>query len=156
MRERYNEDGEQDELNLFLAGTPEEHDWDGWWLPNVRKAVADGKRFERVRVVSLPPSNYTRYGMWGARQTTAAGEDIRYLDRGAAKRVGLPNHDFWLFDSHKLARMHFDDNDDRLISIEIVEDDHAQIVQHNHWRDAAWHHAIRREDFAAENDIRGV
>lgn len=52
--------------------------------------------------------------------------------------------------------MHFDDADDRLINIEIIEDDMKQIVVHNYWRDAARQHAVRREDFAAEHDIRGV
>jgi len=131
-------------------------EWDGWWLPNVRKATAEGRRFERVRVVNIPPSDYTRFGLWAARQTVGAGEDIRYLLRPTADAVGLPNHDYWLFDSRTLVRMHFDGTDDRLLSIEIVEDDPAQIVQHTYWRDAAWHHARRREDFAAEHGIRDV
>ena len=29
-------------------------------------------------------------------------------------------------------------------------DDPAIIVDHNYWRDAAWHKAVRRDDFAAE------
>lgn len=122
----------------------------------MRKATAEGRRFERVRVVSVPASDYTRFGLWAARQTVGAGEDIRYLIRARADEVGLPNHDYWLFDSRKLVRMHFDDTDDRLMSVEFVEDDYAQIVQHNYWRDAAWHHASRREDFASEHDIRDV
>ncbi|MDX8028772.1 hypothetical protein SK803_01050 [Lentzea sp. BCCO 10_0856] len=156
VRERYNAPDEQDELARFLAGDLVEDEWEGWWLPNVRKATAEGRRFERVRVVNIPPSDYTRYSLWSSRQTVGAGEDIRYLVRNKADEVGLPNHDYWLFDSRKLVRMHFDDTNDRLISVEVIDDDHAQIVQHNYWRDAAWHHAVRREDFAAEHDIRGV
>lgn len=44
--------------------------------------------------------------------------------------------------------MHFDE-DDRLLGTEIIEDP-AEVVQHNYWRDVAWHHAVRREDFAIE------
>jgi hypothetical protein len=33
--------------------------------------------------------------------------------------------------------------------LEIIEDP-AGIVQHNYWRDAAWHYAVRRDDFAIE------
>lgn len=154
MRERYNAPGER--VAEFLAGEAKDEDWDGWWLPNVRKATAEGRRFERVRVVSLPPSDYTRYGLFTSRRTTGAGEDIRYLVRTKADAVGLPNHDYWLFDSRKLVRLHFDESDDRLLSVEIIEDDHQQIVLHNHWRDVAWHYAVRRGDFAAEHDIRGV
>lgn len=108
-----------------------------------------------MRVVTIPPSDYTRYGLFTSRQTIRAGEDIRYLTRTRAVELGLPNHDYWLFDSRKLVMMHFDD-DDQPLSVEIIEDDFEQIVQHNHWRDVAWHYAVRREDFAAEHDIRGV
>jgi hypothetical protein len=48
----------------------------------------------------------------------------------------MPNYDYWLFDSRKLVRMHFDDAD-VLLSGEIVEEP-AEIVQHNYWRDVAW------------------
>lgn len=131
-------------------------DWAQWWLRNVRAATDAGKRIERVRIVTLPATEYTRFGIWAAYDTTGAGEDIRYMARDVAQTLDLPNHDYWLFDSRKLARMHFDDADDRLLSIEIVEDDHEQIVQHNYWRDVAWHHAVRREDFAAEHQFRVV
>lgn len=104
-----------------------------------------------MRVVSVPLSDYGRFGLWGAQYNNGAGEDIRYLTRDAADAEGLPDHDYWLFDSRMLARMHFDD-DDRLLDLEIVEDP-AEIVQHGYWRDAARHRAVRRDDFATEQDI---
>lgn len=141
----------------FLAGELDpDKQRTGWWLPNVRAATSVGRRFERVRVVSTPPTDYSRYGLFTSRDNIAAGEDIRYLARTEAQQLGLPNHDYWLFDSRKLARLHFDDSDDRLLTVEIIEDDHEQIVQHNYWRDVAWHHATRRGDFVAQHAIRGV
>jgi hypothetical protein len=154
VRERYNALGER--VADFLAGTLEDEEREGWWLPNVRKATAEGRRFCRVRVVSIPPSDYTRYGLFTSRHTIAAGEDIRYLLRTTADELELPNHDYWLFDSRVLARMHFDDSDDRLKTVEIIEGDHKQVVQHNYWRDVAWHHAAKRGDFVAQHAIRGV
>lgn len=44
----------------------------------------------------------------------SAGEDIRYLPRAEAVRIGLPDHDFWLFDSRLVARFVFDGNDTTL------------------------------------------
>jgi Family of unknown function (DUF6879) len=114
----------------------------------IRDATAAGKRFARVRVVSLPLTDYSRFGVWCAQFTGGAGEDIRYLVRDQADAVGLPDHDYWLFDSRRLVRMHFDDND-AFRGGEVVEDP-AGIVQHNYWRDAAWHHAMRRDEFAKE------
>lgn len=141
----------------FLAGelNPDEVRT-GWWLPNIRAATAAGRRFERVRVVTMPPTDYSRYGLFSSRHNIAAGEDIRYLERTEALELGLPNYDYWLFDSRKLVRLHFDDSDDRLVKVEIIEDDYEQIVQANYWRDVAWHRATRRGDFVAEHAIRGV
>ena len=124
------------------------------WLDMLREAASKGRRFARVRVVTLPLNDYSRFGVWCAQFTNGAGEDIRYLPREPAEAGGLPNHDYWLFDSSKLVRMHFDDND-AFLGGEVIEDA-TEIVKHNHWRDAAWHHAVRRDDFATEQHLRGV
>lgn len=120
----------------------------------LREATARGRRFARVRVVTLPLTDYSRFGVWCAQFTNGAGEDIRYLTRAKAETAGLPNHDYWLFDSRKLVRMHFSDND-AFLGGEVIEDA-AEIVKHNYWRDAAWHHAVRRDDFATEQQLRGL
>ena len=117
----------------------------------IRDATASGRRFARVRVVSLPLNDYSRFGAWCAQFTNAAGEDIRYLPRDKAESAGLPEHDYWLFDSSMLVRMHFDGND-AFNGGEVVEDA-SEIVQHNLWRDAAWHYAVRRDDFAADQHL---
>ncbi len=121
------------------------------WLDMLRETTSKGRRFARVRVVSLPLTDYSRFGVWCARFTNGAGEDIRYLPRDQADAAGLPNHDYWLFDSRLLVRMRFDDNDS-LLGGELIEDT-EQIVKANYWRDAAWHHAIRRDDFATQQHL---
>jgi hypothetical protein len=117
----------------------------------VREAMREGRRFGRVRVVRLPLSDYNRWSYVLARHNIAAGEDIRYMLTEQAQEVGLPGHDYWLFDSRKLLRMHFDTSD-RFVGGEIIEDP-AEIVRHNYWRDAAWHHAVRRDEFATEEQF---
>ena len=74
----------------------------------------------------------------------AAGEDIRYLDRSRAEELELPAHDFWLFDSRRLAILHFDD-DDLFLGFETIDSVEA-VLQHCHWRDAAWTRATRFSD----------
>lgn len=121
----------------------------GWfqnWLSMIRKASAEGRLFSRVRVVSLPLTDYSRFGVFCSEHTNQAGEEIRYLKRADAG--DLPNYDYWLFDSTKLVRMHFDD-DENFLGGELI-DDPAAIVRHAYWRDAAWHLAARRDDFATE------
>ena len=115
----------------------------------IRAATAEGHRFTRVRVVGMPLTDYSRFGVFCSQHTNAAGEDIRYLTRHDA--TGLPDYDYWLFDSSKLVRMHFD-GDENFLGGELVEDP-AVIVQHNYWRDAAWHRAVRRDDFATQEHL---
>lgn len=122
------------------------------WLSMVREAAKGGRQFARVRVVGLPLSDYNRWSYVIAQHNIAAGEDIRYMTRSLAQEVGLPNQDYWLFDSRTLLQMRFDE-DDRFMGGEII-DDPARIVEHNYWRDAAWHHAVRRDDFATEEHLR--
>ena len=112
----------------------------------LEEATTEGRTFSRVRVVTMPLTDYSRFGVWCSQFTSNAGEDIRYLPRDQATE--LPEHDFWLFDSSKLVRLHFDERSTWLGG-EVIED-LDEIVKHNYWRDAAKHHAVRRDEFAAE------
>ena len=52
-------------------------------------------------------------------------------------------------DSRKLLRMRFSE-DNHFLGGEIVEDS-VEIVRHNYWRDAAWHHALGGMDLPPKN-----
>jgi hypothetical protein len=150
VRRRYNPAYEGESLRRFLAGEPDDLSWMQDWLRMVREAAAEGRRFARVRVVELPMTDWTRYSYALAAHNIAAGEDIRYL--GSDNAVGLPEYDYWLLDSSRLIVMRFDDAD-RFVGGELVEDP-SRIVQANYWRDAAWHKAVPRDDFANEPSVR--
>lgn len=152
-RDQYNSPREAEPFRKFVAGEPDVSFHENW-LNMVREATAEGSLFSRVRVVSFPLTDYTRFGMWVSGFTREAGDDIRYLDRDQADAVELPKHDFWLFDSRKLVKMHFGD-DDRFVGAEVIED-RSTIVEHNYWRDAARHHAINRDEFVARYEQRDV
>lgn len=158
VRDVYNVSYEKEDFQRFLDGEPERPSKkeDSAWFHNVRKANAEGRRFYRVRVVTVPLTDYSRWLLSSVKTyNSVAGEDIRYLDRADAAKLDLPNHDYWLFDSRVLVRMNFDD-DDRPTEHEIIEDP-AEIVQANYWRDVAWHHALKRDDFAAaQQNLRRV
>jgi hypothetical protein len=145
-RDQYKSANETEALRQFVAGAPVDLGWFQNWLTMIREATSAGRRFTRVRVVTVPLTDYSRFGFHCAEHTNAAGEDIRYLPRHDATE--LPDYDYWLFDSRKLVRMHFDP-DENFLGGELVEDA-AAIVRHNYWRDAAWHRAVRRDDFATE------
>jgi hypothetical protein len=151
VRERYDAPYENESLRKFLAGEQDELPWMQSWLVMLRDLTAQGRRFARVRVVNIPLTNYSRFGVWCSQFTNGAGEDIRYLSRDQAQAEGLPAHDYWLFDSRTLVQLHFDD-EDRFLGGEVIEDP-TVIVQRNYWRDAAWHKAARRDVFAAEQHV---
>ncbi|PRY29185.1 hypothetical protein CLV43_12662 [Umezawaea tangerina] len=145
-REVYKSANETDALRQFSSGDLVDMSWFRNWLTMIEDAAGEGRRFSRVRVVSTPLSDYSRFGLFCSEYTNAAGEDIRYLARHDA--MGLPDYDYWLFDSRTLVRMLFDEQEN-FLGGEVVEDP-AAIVNHNYWRDTAWHRAVRRDDFAAQ------
>lgn len=150
-QEQYVEDDEDESLQQFLGGDPVDESWIEEWGTYIQSLVAAGKRFERVRVVSEPHSDYTRYGLDQSRLNVAVGEDIRYLSRAAGTELALPDEDYWLFDSRTVVAFRFG-ADGRIVGRELLEDP-AEIVQRNYWRDVAWHYAIRREEYAAAHGV---
>lgn len=140
---------EVEPFTRWLAGKKVKWDTEGRWMSNVRAARLAGKRFERVRVVSEPWSEYTRYALWSCLDNLQAGEDIRYMSRTQASEVGLPaeepGYDYWLFDSKLLVLLHYDASNAPLPA-EVVDSPEV-IVEHNYWRDTAWHYALRRDEY---------
>lgn len=110
--------------------------------------MAQGKRFERVRLVDDPPTDGQRFLLASGQGNVRAGEDIRNLSRADAEHLGLPDWDFWLFDSRILVRFVFDENDTTMGVI--VSEDPAEVLAACQARDTAWHHAVRTADFARQ------
>ncbi|MGW3028265.1 DUF6879 family protein [Streptomyces sp. NPDC001221] len=145
-RRGYASDRRSQKWSRFLAGEDIAHDPGNAWRENVRAQTAQGKRVERVRIVDEPPTQGQRFLLASAPGNVAAGEDIRNLTRAEAERLRLPEHDFWLFDSKILARFAFDE-DDTTLGVYVTEDP-AEVLAACQARDAAWHHAVRTEEFA--------
>jgi hypothetical protein len=161
-RDRYNSPTEQEPIRRFLADDPDE-DYLGShaWNDMTRRAADEGRPFSRVRVVTLPLGDYSRYALWSAQGNLRSGEEIRYLDRGRAATLGLPvrpPYDAWLLDDARVAVLHFGDND-QLLGAELVNDP-AVIGQHRRWRDIAWKASVSRDEFLpgrishADHEIR--
>jgi hypothetical protein len=149
-RDRYNVPDEKPSFDAFMAGRRDLDDSvrSGPWYDMTRRAAAGGRPFTRVRIVSIPLGDYSRYALWAAQGNLQADEEIRYLDRDRAAALGLPvrpPHDAWLFDDERVAVLHFDD-DDRFIGAELV-DDAALVEQHQRWRDVAWKASVSRDEF---------
>ncbi|MGH3615721.1 MAG: DUF6879 family protein [Pseudonocardia sp.] len=85
------------------------------WLDRLRAERDRGLRRSRVRLVTHPITDYTRYECeWGYAPNVDAGEDVRildlaeaHLDAGDLDRL-LATGDFWLLDDVEVVVMHYD------------------------------------------------
>jgi len=134
---------EQEPFRKWQAGEPEDMEWRRDWLDGIRRRSAEGRTMSRVRIVSLPATDYVRFSYRNCADNIAAGEDIRYLARDDA--ADLPPYDFWLFDSTRLFRMHFNDVNE-FLGAEPVDNPGA-VADHVRLGDEAWSRATRYQDF---------
>ncbi|MER5913002.1 DUF6879 family protein [Streptomyces sp. NPDC001982] len=147
-RRGYASDRQDPDYQAFLATGASTCDPSEPWFINIRRQTDAGKRVGRVRIADNPPTTEQLFLLDYARHNAAVGEDIRYLWRQDADRASLPAEDFWIFDSRLVALLHFD-NDDNLLSIELITEP-AEVVRYSIARDAAVHHAVPYDQFAAQ------
>ncbi len=153
-RDCYNTGSSTKPKQRYLAGELTDYSFMDRWASKVSRWSAQGKRMARVRVITEPLTADVRYLLHIARLNVAAGDEIRYLPRQRARELelGLPDEDYWIFDATTAAVIHFDE-EDRPVGQELI-DDPAEIVRRLRWFDAAWHHSISREEFAAKHGVK--
>ncbi|MFJ7129209.1 DUF6879 family protein [Streptomyces sp. NPDC098101] len=135
-RRGYATDRDGARFQAFMRGVAPVSEPNHPWNVNVREKARQGACFSRVRIIDEPPTDGQRFLMATAAGNVAAGEDIRVLARAAAEGLGVDlAHDFWLFDSRVLVRMHIDDTD-TTVGVELVEDQ-APVLAACRARDAA-------------------
>lgn len=110
LKDSYHVPEEAGPFELFLAGKPDDFSWHQPWLSLVREATQAGKIMTRIRVVTVPHSDYVRWGLTVAPLNIAAGEDIRWLPRHLANGIDFPMDDYWLFDGNRVVCTVFEDD----------------------------------------------
>lgn len=98
VQDSYHTPDEAGPFQLFLTQQNDDLAWHQPWLNLVRNVTAAGKSIRRVRVVTVPHVDYTRWGLTVAPHNIAAGEDIRWLPRHVIEADTLSADDYWLFD----------------------------------------------------------
>jgi hypothetical protein len=154
VRDRYRDEVEDEALRRWLAGEPDDLAWMDPWLDQVRSLTAAGKRMRRVRVVSVPLSDYQRWALERVCQLNIdAGEDIRYLDR--ANAGGVPEFDFWLFDDGEpgahAVEVRFDEGDE-FIGGQVLAS--ARVRELSEGFQRAFERAVPAQVFAEAHSLR--
>ncbi len=150
-RDRYDVENERDEFAAFLEGKPlpprsPERDP---WLSLVAAHKAAGRLIERVRIVSQPLTDYTRYEFAAYRDNIAAGEKVRVVARAALTDADQrwASEDFWIFDDGPVVVLSYDD-DGRFIGVQQADDTTPYLEA----KQRALNIAIDFEHFVAELD----
>ncbi|MBF6300604.1 hypothetical protein IU459_24110 [Nocardia amamiensis] len=103
VRDSYAEPEESEPLRRFLNG--EREPLSGYdksdWLDLIATLTGRGITMSRVRVVTVPHSDYQRWLLSVTGSSVEAGEDIRYVSRHLAGKI--PPDDWWLFDGARVA-----------------------------------------------------
>jgi hypothetical protein len=97
VQDSYRTPDEAGPFQLFLAEQHDDFAWHRPWLSLVENIRESGRVMRRVRVVSVPHGDYTRWGLAVAPYNIAAGEDIRWLPRHLVDMSELTADDYWLF-----------------------------------------------------------
>ncbi|MEU6563149.1 DUF6879 family protein [Nocardia nova] len=100
-KDAYAVPAESEPLRRFLTGEPAPEYGKRPWTELVEETASRGVTVSRVRVVTVPHTDYHRWLLSVTGSNVDAGEDIRYLPRHEAGEV--PRDDWWLFDDAKVA-----------------------------------------------------
>ncbi|MCN9239560.1 hypothetical protein NGF19_01970 [Streptomyces sp. RY43-2] len=115
------------------------------WTDLVRETVARGVEMRRVRVVSVPVTEYIRFEYEAAHLNQEAGEQVRWLPRSDAATLLVPGADLWIFDGRLIRFGHFT-GDGALVRNEMCQDP-SVIKKFSEAFEAVWQRATPHERF---------
>ncbi|GAA4544473.1 DUF6879 family protein [Amycolatopsis samaneae] len=145
VQDTYHTPDETGPFQLFLSGQADDFAWHRPWLDLVRETTSTNRRIRRVRVVTVPHVDYTRWGLTVAEHNIDAGEDIRWLPRHLADPAALTTDDFWLFDEECVVFTVFEPGGKFAGGAATAD---PVIVSHCRTaRDLAWQRAIPHQDY---------
>lgn len=103
VRDTYAVASESEPLRRFLEGEPPPVYDKSDWTDLIREMTGRGVAVSRIRVVTVPHSDYQRWLLSVTGENVGAGEDIRYLPRHLVDPADVPADDWWLFDGQRVA-----------------------------------------------------
>jgi hypothetical protein len=116
-------------------------DWPEW----ISEQTAAGRRFERVRVLTDPLTDYLRWQLDVITQPAInAGEDIRILPAAAAGELALGAADFYIIDDREVMVLDFEQG--QVAGVRLL-DAPAELATFRAIQARAWDHALRFREY---------
>ncbi|MFJ1455718.1 DUF6879 family protein [Nocardia sp. N2S4-5] len=143
---------EHEPFRKFLAGEPDDYEWCRSWDELIKEETSTGKQVHRLRVISVPHVDYTRFGLTIAPLNIEAGEEIRWLPRSLIDATELAGDDYWLFDDRLVVFVAFRRDGD-FGGFAVTEDPviaaHCVAVRNKVWELGIPHAEYAESDYAA-------
>lgn len=147
-QDSYSTPEEAEPLRRFLAGEPEDdHEWFSDWDSLMTETTGRGVAVQRVRIVTVPHSDYTRWLHSLTHTSIAMGEDVRWLPRHLVSPDSYTVDDWWLFDEDLLGFTVFEPNG-RFAGVATTQDP-VLIERCRTVRDHVWPLGIPHADYVA-------
>ncbi|WP_024804515.1 DUF6879 family protein [Nocardia sp. BMG51109] len=156
VRDSYAVADEAEALRRWAAGEPYEREEqpDTWraWDELMIETAGRGVALERLRVVTVPHSDYVRWLLDNTDDNVETGETVRWLPRHQVQPATVPADDYWLFDQAKVAYTTFAD-DGAFMGLSISTDPHL-VGWAVEARDSLWPYGIDHAAYVASEHVR--
>jgi hypothetical protein len=123
------------------------------WVEYVRGLRQRGVRFERVRMLTEPLTEYLRMQLDFTYMNVQAGEDVRWVEQAVSRELGMPSYDFYLIDDLVVV---LDFDDAGMLAGARTSTDPVAVERHRRWRDVIWPHTVPHERYLADLAHRKV
>lgn len=145
---KYTVEGEQEDFRRFLSGDPLPPTPNEQWCRRIREAAAQGKDYQRIRLLPDPLTPYMKFEIdWCYLYSAEAGEKISVLlPEAPADLRAEAIQDFWMFDDEQVVLLHYDD-EGRFSGAEQV--DAGKVPAYRALRDRLSEHAIPLREYLA-------
>jgi hypothetical protein len=140
----YREPSENGPIQAWREGRIDEAYSHRPWLDEMRHNRAQGRLWQRVRMLTEPLTEYLQWMVATTHLNVEAGEDIRWLAESRAHELRMPDHDFYLLDDTRVLRLHFGEHG--VAGADMVTD-LGEVARHRRWRDLAWDAAIPHYEY---------
>ncbi|NNH69822.1 hypothetical protein HLB23_08070 [Nocardia uniformis] len=148
LRDSYDSPGENEAFRNWLEGGSEDnYGWFQGWLSTVRGLTGRGAVMRRVRVVTVPHTDYIQWELELARLNAAAGEQIGYVPRHLVDANRLTTFDWWLLDDETVTVTVFKPSGQ--IAGSVATSDQRIVAYCQEVRDYVWSAAVPYADYVA-------